>query len=60
MLEDYPDIMTAEEAMEALGIRRNLFYQLVRNGELKASRIGKKLWRVQKKSVLEFMEAHAL
>lgn len=56
MLENYPDIMTPEEVMEALGIRRNLFYQLVNDGSLKASRIGNKLWLISKKNLLDFLE----
>lgn len=56
MLENYPDIMTPVEVMEALGIRRNLFYQLVNEGSLKASRIGNKLWRISKKNLLDFLD----
>lgn len=54
MLEDYPDVMKPEDVREALGIGKNLFYELVNDGRLKASRIGK-IWRIQKKSVIEFL-----
>ena len=55
MLADYPDVMKPADVMEALGIGKNLFYELVNDGRLKASRIGK-IWRIQKKSVMEFLD----
>ena len=55
MLADYPDVMKPADVMEALGIGKNLFYELVNEGRLKASRIGK-IWRIQKKSVIEFLD----
>ena len=55
MLADYPDVMKPADVMGALGIGKNLFYELVNEGRLKASRIGK-IWRIQKKSVIEILD----
>ncbi len=49
MLEEYPDILTPQEAMEILGIGKNLFYRLLNNGTIPAKRIGGKIWRITKK-----------
>lgn len=55
MLADYPDILKPAEVMEILGIRKNLFYELVNDGRLKASKIGK-IWRIPKTSIFQFMK----
>ena len=55
MLEEYPSILTPRECMEALGIGRTMFYQLVGSGELPAKRVGTKLWRVNKSDILAYM-----
>jgi len=36
MFEDYPDILTVEEACEALRVGQNAMYQLLSNNKLKA------------------------
>lgn len=46
--------MTAKEAMEALGIGKNLMYRLLNNGEVKAVRVGGKVWRISRKSLSEY------
>ncbi|MDD3570368.1 MAG: helix-turn-helix domain-containing protein [Lachnospiraceae bacterium] len=56
MLEDYPDILTPKEVMEILGISKNTLYQLINNGEIPATRLGRKLWRIQKQALMEFLE----
>ncbi|MCI9390736.1 MAG: helix-turn-helix domain-containing protein [Lachnospiraceae bacterium] len=46
--------MTAKEAMEALGIGKDLMYRLLNNGEIKAVRVGGKVWRISRKSLSEY------
>ena len=50
MLEEYPDILTPQEAMEILGIGKNLFYRLLKDGTIPAKRVGGKVWRIAKKT----------
>ena len=45
MFDDYPDILSAEEAAEALRIRENAIYRLLNKGELKAIKNGRR-WRI--------------
>lgn len=49
MLSEYPDILTTDEACEALRIGYNALYDLLQSGKLKAYRNGR-LWRIPKKS----------
>ena len=53
MLEEYPDILTPQEAMEILGIGKNLFYKLLNDEVIPAKRIGKKIWRISKKDLID-------
>ncbi len=50
MFKGYVDFMTAKEAMEALGIGKNLMSQLLNSGEVKAGRVGGKVWRISRTS----------
>ena len=54
MLSEYPDILTTDEACEALRIGYNALYDLLQSGKLKAFRNGR-LWRIPKKSVIEYI-----
>lgn len=47
MLEDYPDVLTVNEACEALRIGYNAIYELLKSGKLKAYRNGR-TWRIPK------------
>ena len=44
MLEEYPDILTVEEACEALRMGYNAMYDLLNSGKLKGFRNGR-VWR---------------
>lgn len=55
MLEEYPDILTPREAMEILGIGKNLFYRLLNQGTIPAKRIGGKVWRIAKKDLVAYI-----
>lgn len=54
MLEEYADILTAEEACEALRIGYNAMYELLNSGKLKGYRNGR-VWRIPKISVQEYI-----
>ena len=55
-LDNYPDLLTPEEAMTFLQIGRNSIYRLLRSGELKALRIGKQ-YRIPKKCLQMLIES---
>lgn len=50
MFEEYQDILTAEEAVEALRIGYNALYELLSSGKLKGYRNGR-VWRIPKESI---------
>ena len=54
MLNEYPEILTTEEACEVLRVGYNALYDLLQSGKLKAYRNGR-LWRIPKKSVIEYI-----
>ena len=54
MLNEYPEILTTEEAAEALRVGYNALYDLLHSGKLKAYRNGR-LWRIPKKSIIEYV-----
>lgn len=54
MLEEYPDILSVEDACEALRIGENALYELLRSGKLKAYRNGR-TWRIPKVAVNNFI-----
>lgn len=54
MFEEYADILTVDEACEALRIGYNAMYELLKTGKLKAYRNGR-VWRIPKVAVKEFI-----
>ena len=52
MFEEYPDVLTVEEACEALRIGENAMYELLGSGKLKGYRNGR-VWRIPKVAVQE-------
>ena len=54
MLEQYDDLLTAEEACEVLKMGKNAPYSLPGSGTLKAFRNGR-VWRIPKRAVEEFI-----
>ena len=54
MMEEYPDVLTVEEACEVLRISSSTLYHLLSLGEIKGYRIGK-TWRVPKLAIQEFI-----
>ena len=54
MLESYDDILTVDEACEALKIGKNALYDLLNCGTLKAMRNGR-VWRIPKNAIQEYI-----
>lgn len=54
LLEQYPDILTAEELCEVLNIGANAAYQLLNDGTIPAFRIGRR-WKIPKEAVQQYI-----
>ena len=54
MLEEYPDILTVEEACEALRMGYNAMYDLLNSGKHKGFRNGR-VWRIPKLAIKEYI-----
>ena len=54
MLSEYADVMTTEEACEALRCGYNALYTLLITNQLKAYRNGR-VWRIPKQAVIEYI-----
>lgn len=54
MLKDCPDVMTADQVKEILGIGRDTVYNLIRCGRIQSVRIGRQI-RVTKAALLRFL-----
>ena len=54
MLEEYPDILTVEEACEAPRMGDNAMYDLLNSGKLKGFRNGR-VWRIPKLAIKEYI-----
>ena len=55
MFENYDDILTVEEACEALKVGYNAMYALLNTGELRSYRNGR-VWRIPKKALVEYIQ----
>lgn len=58
MLEAYDDILSVEEACEALKVGYNAMYELLNSGKLKAYKNGR-VWKIPKESVKRFILENA-
>ena len=54
MFEQYPDILTVEEACEALRMGYNAVYDLLNEGKLKAYTNGR-VWRITKQALIQYV-----
>lgn len=54
MFEEYADVLTAEEACEALRIGYNALHELLNSGKLKGFRNGR-VWRIPKQAIQEYI-----
>lgn len=51
-------MLNPRECMEALGIGKNTMYRLLNTGEIKATRVGGKMWRISRKALSEYAKNH--
>lgn len=58
MFENYDDVLTVEEACEALKIGFNAMYELLNAGKLRGYRNGR-VWRIPKAALVEFIQGMA-
>ena len=54
MLEPYDDLLTTDEACEALKVGKNALYAMLASGVLKGYRNGR-VWRIPKKAIEEYI-----
>jgi len=54
MFDQNPEILTVEEACEALRIGYNAMYELLNSGKLKAYKNGR-VWRIPKSSIIRYI-----
>lgn len=54
MFEQYPDILSVEEACETLRVGYNAMYELLNSGKVKAFKNGR-VWRIPKVSLQEYI-----
>ena len=54
MFEEYPDILSAGEALEALRVGENSLYRLLNSGKLKAYKTGRN-WLIPKEAMRQFV-----
>ncbi len=57
MFSQYDDIMSTEDAMEALNIGRSKLYELLRSGQIKSLKL--KGYRIPKTAVKDFVLTQA-
>lgn len=58
MLESYDDLLTTEEACDALKVGKNALYALLSNQKLKGYRNGR-VWRIPRLAVEEYIRKQA-
>ena len=58
MLNDYPEILTSEEACSVLRVGYNALYDLLLSGKLKAFRNGRQ-WRIPKQAIMDYIKEQA-
>lgn len=56
MFENYDDVLTVEEACEALKIGFNAIYGLLNTGKLRGYRNGR-VWRIPKAALVEYIQS---
>ena len=54
MFEEHPDILTVDEACEALRMGYNAIYELLNSGKLKGYKQGR-VWKVPKQALIEYI-----
>lgn len=59
LFSSFDDLLSTDEAAEALKIGKNQIYALLLAGELKGYRTGKRTWRIPRPALTEFVFRHA-
>lgn len=54
MFDDYPDILTVQDIMQALDIGRNKSYDMLKHNQIKSIKIGSS-YRIPKTFLIEFV-----
>jgi len=54
MFNNYDDMLTVDEACEALKIGHNTIYSLLRSGKLKGFRCGR-IWKIPRAAMTEYV-----
>lgn len=54
MFSDYPDVVSVEQVTEMLHIGQVLAYKLLKDGAIKARKVGRR-YIIAKKNVIEFL-----
>jgi len=54
LLDTYDDILSVEEACEALKVGHNAIYELLNSGKLKAYKNGR-VWRIPKEAIKQYI-----
>ena len=54
LFKNYPDVVSVEQLSEMLHIGQVLAYRLVRNGEIKSCKVGRK-YIITKQNVIDFI-----
>ena len=54
LFKNYPDVVSVEQLSEMLHIGQVLAYRLVRNGEIKSRKVGRK-YIIPKQNVIDFI-----
>ena len=58
MFTEYDDLLTVDEACEALRLGHNMIYALLKRGELKGYRCGR-IWRIPKAALEEYVRGQS-
>ena len=53
MFNQYPDLLTVEEACEIMHMSRNTLYELLRNKDIKAFQVNR-IWKIPREAVEEY------
>lgn len=59
MFNEYEDIMTISDVMEALHIGKNRVYTLLASGELNGFKMGRP-WKIPKESVIDYVRSQTM
>lgn len=56
MFSEYPDVITVEQLMEMLHIGKNAAYALLKSGEIRTIRIGRR-YIIPKRSIITYISS---